>query len=301
MNDNWQLSDNISLDVQAHSPLGILLGIIAQLPRTLYKIVQFESGDTYKKTEKIGAILAELHNEVEHTRSQTYHLMAAVVRQQGVNYDEPIIVCYLKPVFSDKREVTIIDGRHPVVEKVIPRGEYVSNNVSLNQGRELLLITGPNMAGKSTYMRQLALLAIMAQIGCYVPATSAKLPIFDQVFTRIGAADDLASGQSTFMVEMLETRYALTKATEKSLILLDEIGRGTSTYDGMALAQAIIEYIHDTVRAKTLFSTHYHELTQLDETLKDLKNVHVSAVEENGSVVFLNKLLDGQADISFGI
>ncbi|ARK30919.1 DNA mismatch repair protein MutS [Halalkalibacter krulwichiae] len=208
---------------------------------------------------------------------------------------------YVRPLFSDDRKIEIVDGRHPVVETVIEKGQYVANDVHMHTGREMLLITGPNMAGKSTYMRQLALLAVMAQIGCYVPATVAKLPIFDQVFTRIGAADDLASGQSTFMVEMLETRYALTKATEKSLILLDEIGRGTSTYDGMALAQAIIEYIHDTVRAKTLFSTHYHELTQLDETLVDLKNVHVSAVEENGSVVFLHKVVDGQADRSYGI
>jgi DNA mismatch repair protein MutS len=208
---------------------------------------------------------------------------------------------YVKPTFSTKREIAVIDGRHPVVETVIEKGQYVANDVQMKQGREMLLITGPNMAGKSTYMRQLALLAVMAQIGCYVPATSAELPIFDQVFTRIGAADDLASGQSTFMVEMLETKYALTKATQNSLILLDEIGRGTSTYDGMALAQAIIEYIHDTVRAKTLFSTHYHELTQLDKSLEDLKNVHVSAVEENGNVVFLHKVVDGQADRSYGI
>ncbi|MDT8862858.1 DNA mismatch repair protein MutS [Alkalihalobacillus sp. MEB130] len=208
---------------------------------------------------------------------------------------------YIRPVFSKKREISIIDGRHPVVETVIEKGQYVANDVHMKKGREMLLITGPNMAGKSTYMRQLALLAVMAQIGCYVPATSCEIPIFDQVFTRIGAADDLASGQSTFMVEMLETRYALTKATQNSLILLDEIGRGTSTYDGMALAQAIIEYIHDTVRAKTLFSTHYHELTQLDQELEDLQNVHVSAVEENGTVVFLHKVIDGQADRSYGI
>ncbi|MCL7746550.1 DNA mismatch repair protein MutS [Halalkalibacter alkaliphilus] len=208
---------------------------------------------------------------------------------------------YVKPSFSEKRDIAIVDGRHPVVETVIERGQYVANDVHMTKGREMLLITGPNMAGKSTYMRQLALLAVMAQIGCYVPATSCELPIFDQVFTRIGAADDLASGQSTFMVEMLETRYALTKATQNSLILLDEIGRGTSTYDGMALAQAIIEYIHDTVKAKTLFSTHYHELTQLDKELADLQNVHVSAVEENGTVVFLHKVVDGQADRSYGI
>ncbi|WP_035425704.1 DNA mismatch repair protein MutS [Halalkalibacterium ligniniphilum] len=208
---------------------------------------------------------------------------------------------YTQPIFSASRTIRIIDGRHPVVEQVIPRGEYVANDVNMHEGRETLLITGPNMAGKSTYMRQLALLAVMAQIGCFVPATEAELPIFDQVFTRIGAADDLASGQSTFMVEMLETKYALAKATQDSLILLDEIGRGTSTYDGMALAQAIIEYIHDEVRAKTLFSTHYHELTALEHELTHLKNVHVSAVEEQGKVVFLHKVVDGQADRSYGI
>ncbi|MCM3761342.1 DNA mismatch repair protein MutS [Alkalihalobacillus oceani] len=208
---------------------------------------------------------------------------------------------YTRPKFSPDRRIQIVAGRHPVVETVIPKGQYVANDVMMEEGREMLLITGPNMAGKSTYMRQLALLSIMAQIGCFVPADQAELPVFDQVFTRIGAADDLASGQSTFMVEMLETRYALTKATENSLLLLDEIGRGTSTYDGMALAQAIIEYIHDHLRAKTLFSTHYHELTALEGSLEHLKNVHVSAVEENGTVVFLHKVIDGQADRSYGI
>jgi len=157
------------------------------------------------------------------------------------------------------------------------------------------------MSGKSTYMRQIALTAIMAQIGCFVPAEKAVLPIFDQVFTRIGAADDLVSGQSTFMVEMLEARNAIVHATQNSLILFDEIGRGTSTYDGMALAQAIIEYIHDHIGAKTLFSTHYHELTDLEQSLPKLKNVHVSAVEENGKVVFLHKIAEGPADQSYGI
>src|SRR5690606_20780141 len=171
----------------------------------------------------------------------------------------------------------------------------------LDNERKMLLITGPNMSGKSTYMRQLALIAIMAQIGCFVPATEAVLPIFDQVFTRIGAADDLVSGQSTFMVEMLETQYALSNATENSLILLDEIGRGTSTYDGMALAQAIIEYIHDEIGAKTLFSTHYHELTSLADELPHLRNVHVKAVEKNDRIVFLHKVHEGAADESYGI
>ncbi|OIJ17912.1 DNA mismatch repair protein MutS [Anaerobacillus alkalidiazotrophicus] len=208
---------------------------------------------------------------------------------------------YAKPQFNDERHISILEGRHPVVEKVLNSGEYVSNDVIMNEEREILLITGPNMAGKSTYMRQLALISILAQIGCYVPADSVNLPIFDQVFTRIGAADDLASGQSTFMVEMLETKNAISKATKNSLILLDEIGRGTSTYDGMALAQAIIEYIHDEIGSKTLFSTHYHELTALEHDLSAVKNVHVSAVEEEGKVVFLHKVIDGQADKSYGI
>ncbi|WP_216827907.1 DNA mismatch repair protein MutS [Alkalihalobacterium elongatum] len=208
---------------------------------------------------------------------------------------------FVRPHLTDNREIQIESGRHPVVEKMIDRGQYVSNDVVMNREREILLITGPNMAGKSTYMRQLALTAIMAQVGCFVPATSAVLPVFDQIFTRIGAADDLASGQSTFMVEMLETKHALMNATENSLILLDEIGRGTSTYDGMALAQAIVEYIHEQIGAKTLFSTHYHELTALEQQLERLKNVHVSAVEEDGKVVFLHKVVDGQADRSYGI
>ncbi|ALF10240.1 DNA mismatch repair protein MutS [Parageobacillus thermoglucosidasius] len=208
---------------------------------------------------------------------------------------------YVKPQFSEHRELVIQAGRHPVVEKVLGTQTYVPNDCYMNKERELLLITGPNMSGKSTYMRQIALTAIMAQIGCFVPADKAVLPIFDQVFTRIGAADDLVSGQSTFMVEMLEARNAIVHATQNSLILFDEIGRGTSTYDGMALAQAIIEYIHDHIGAKTLFSTHYHELTDLEQSLPKLKNVHVSAVEENGKVVFLHKIEEGPADQSYGI
>lgn len=208
---------------------------------------------------------------------------------------------YTRPVFSEQRHVNIVDGRHPVVEKVMQKQQYVPNDCSLNQEREMLLITGPNMSGKSTYMRQIALTAVLSQMGCYVPAEKAELPIFDQIFTRIGAADDLISGQSTFMVEMLEAKHAIAHATQNSLILFDEIGRGTSTYDGMALAQAIIEYIHEKIGAKTLFSTHYHELTSLDQSLHALKNVHVSAVEQNGTVVFLHKIKEGAADKSYGI
>ncbi|ABS74051.2 DNA mismatch repair protein MutS [Bacillus velezensis] len=207
---------------------------------------------------------------------------------------------YTKPVFSDN-EVKVIEGRHPVVEKVMDSQEYVPNNCLMGDSREMLLITGPNMSGKSTYMRQIALLSIMAQIGCFVPAKEAVLPIFDQIFTRIGAADDLISGQSTFMVEMLEAKNAIVNATKDSLILFDEIGRGTSTYDGMALAQAIIEYVHDHIGAKTLFSTHYHELTVLEDKLPQLKNVHVRAEEYNGTVVFLHQIKEGAADKSYGI
>lgn len=208
---------------------------------------------------------------------------------------------YVKPEFSTERRVVIKEGRHPVVEKVLNAQEYVPNDCYMDSEREVLLITGPNMSGKSTYMRQIALTSILAQIGCYVPASQAVLPIFDQVFTRIGAADDLISGQSTFMVEMLEAKNAIANATQNSLILFDEIGRGTSTYDGMALAQAIIEYIHERIGAKTLFSTHYHELTVLEEELTKLKNIHVSAIEHNGKVVFLHKIKEGPADKSYGI
>ncbi|WP_347550305.1 DNA mismatch repair protein MutS [Pseudalkalibacillus hwajinpoensis] len=208
---------------------------------------------------------------------------------------------FTKPLFSKERKVAVEGGRHPVVEKMLKGREYVANDVMMDRDREILLITGPNMSGKSTYMRQLALISILGQIGCFVPAESAVLPVFDQIFTRIGAADDLAAGQSTFMVEMLEANYAITRATQDSLILLDEIGRGTSTYDGMALAQSIIEYLHTEVRAKTLFSTHYHELTTLEEELTRVKNVHVKAVEEQGRVVFLHRVHDGSADKSYGI
>lgn len=209
---------------------------------------------------------------------------------------------YTRPSFHENtQDIRIEEGRHPVVERVMESQEYVPNDVYLEDETDILLITGPNMSGKSTYMRQVALIVIMAQMGCFIPATQAKLPIFDQVFARIGASDDLISGQSTFMVEMTETNQAISNATKNSLLLFDEIGRGTATYDGMALAEAIIEHVHDQVGAKTLFSTHYHELTVLEERLKHLENVHVGAVEEDGNLVFLHKITPGSADKSYGV
>lgn len=207
---------------------------------------------------------------------------------------------YKRPTFVDNK-LRIKNGRHPVIEQVMKNNEFVPNDISLDDEHRMLLITGPNMSGKSTYMRQLALTVIMGQIGCFVPCDEADLIVFDQIFTRIGAADDLVAGQSTFMVEMLEANHAISNATDKSLILLDEIGRGTSTYDGMALAQAIVEYIHDHIEAKTLFSTHYHELTVLEETLPHLKNIHVRAEEYDGKLVFLHQMQEGAADKSYGI
>ena len=207
---------------------------------------------------------------------------------------------YTRPIITPDKEVKIIEGRHPVVEKVL-NGEFVSNDIIFTKDKYVELITGPNMAGKSTYMRQMAMIVIMAQIGCFVPARKAYLPVFDKIFTRIGASDDLVSGESTFMVEMKEANRAILGATEHSLILFDELGRGTATYDGISLAQAIIEYIHDNIKAITFFSTHYHELTSLEEHKAHIKNVHVSAHEEGGTITFLHKVKDGSVDKSYGI
>ena len=207
---------------------------------------------------------------------------------------------YVRPKFISKNEeINIIENRHPVIEKVI--SNYVKNDIKFDKNTNILLITGPNMAGKSTYMRQFAITVIMAQIGSYVPADEASLPVFDKIFTRIGASDDLVSGESTFMVEMNEANMAIKNATENSLILFDELGRGTATYDGMALAQSIIEFIHNNIKCKTLFSTHYHELTELENNLENLKNIHVSAHLEDGNITFLHKIEEGSIDKSYGI
>ena len=208
---------------------------------------------------------------------------------------------YTRPQFHTGHSIHMKEARHPILDRMMKTTRYVSNDLEMGEDNDILMITGPNMGGKSTYMRQTVLLVIMAQLGCFVPAKKAEMPIFDQIFTRIGASDDIMSGQSTFMVEMIEANNALQNATANSLILFDEIGRGTSTYDGMALAQAMIEYIMRNIKAKTLFSTHYHELTEMAEKNAGIRNVHVDVHEEDDKVTFLYRVLDGKADKSYGI
>jgi len=211
---------------------------------------------------------------------------------------------YCKPIIKANGEIKIKEGRHPVVEKVIPHGTFVSNDTEMDTGDNMLmLITGPNMAGKSTYMRQVALITLMAQMGCFVPASEAEISICDKIFTRIGASDDLAAGKSTFMVEMWEVSNILKNATDKSLILLDEVGRGTSTYDGLSIAWSVIEYIctNEKMKCKTLFATHYHELTKLEGIIKGLKNYSIAVKKVDDDIIFLRKIIKGGADESYGI
>ncbi len=233
------------------------------------------------KLQKLSRVLAEI---------DCYQALAEVSAVHG----------YVRPSFTEN-ELDIEGGRHPILDDLMKNPRYVANSIHLDQEDYILLITGPNMGGKSTYMRQTALIIIMAQIGCFVPAKSCRMPVFDKIFTRIGASDDILSGQSTFMVEMTEANRALQEATDRSLILFDEIGRGTSTYDGMALAQAMVEYISACVHAKTMFSTHYHELTTLAESIGHMRNVHVAVRENNEDVTFLYKIKDGPAGHSYGI
>ena len=211
---------------------------------------------------------------------------------------------YVRPILNEGSGITIRDGWHPVVDRVLPPGSFVPNDAVLsNEDAQVLIITGPNMAGKSTYIRQVALVVLMAQVGSFVPAREAAIGLVDRIFTRVGLQDDLTSGQSTFMVEMVETAAILHHATPKSLIVLDEIGRGTSTYDGLSIAQAVAEFIHNNPRlgCKTLFATHYHELTELAKTLPRVRNYNVAVAEDDGSVVFLHRIVPGGADRSYGV
>ena len=206
----------------------------------------------------------------------------------------------VRPTFNDNHCINIVNGFHPVISEVSTTS-YVKNDCHMDENVNTLLITGPNMSGKSTFMRQLAITIIMAQIGSFVPADKADLPIFDAIYTRIGASDDLVSGESTFMVEMKEARNAICNATKDSLILFDELGRGTATFDGMSLAEAILEYVVNHIGCKTLFSTHYHELTVMEEKYPSIKNIHVSATLDNGKLVFLHKIKEGAVDKSYGV
>jgi DNA mismatch repair protein MutS len=211
---------------------------------------------------------------------------------------------YCRPAFPQTGEMRIMAGRHPVIERLADQdaGRFIPNDLYLNDSTDLIaIITGPNMGGKSTYLRQAALIAIMAQMGSFVPADSASLPVLDRVFTRIGASDNLSRGRSTFMVEMTETAVILNTATPRSLIVLDEIGRGTATFDGLALAWSVVEHIHARTQAKTLFATHYHELTELAELLAGVRNLRVSVKEAGDHIIFLRKVEPGRADRSYGI
>ncbi|MCL5958815.1 MAG: DNA mismatch repair protein MutS, partial [Chloroflexi bacterium] len=211
---------------------------------------------------------------------------------------------YVRPELNTSGRIVIRNGRHPVVELALVEQSFVPNDAHLDpEESQLIILTGPNMAGKSTYLRQVALIVLMAQIGSFVPAESASIGLVDRIFTRVGAQDDIATGQSTFMVEMVETANILYHATKRSLIVLDEIGRGTSTYDGLAIAKAVIEYIHNNPRlgAKTLFATHYHELTEMEKYLPRVVNYNVAVHEDGGRVVFLRKIVPGGADRSYGI
>lgn len=254
----------------------------ANLEYEIFMRIREEAGKYIKRLQSLAQTLATI---------DVLQSFAAVAEKQR----------FVRPEFIERPSIEIDKGRHAVVEKVMGAQTYIPNSISMDENVNVQLITGPNMSGKSTYMRQLAIIVIMAQMGSYVSAESAQLPIFDAIFTRIGAADDLVSGQSTFMVEMMEANHAISQATEHSLILFDELGRGTATYDGMALAQAIIEYIHNRTGAKTLFATHYHELTDLSTSLTQLENVHVATLEKDEQVTFLHKIEAGPADKSYGI
>jgi DNA mismatch repair protein MutS len=209
---------------------------------------------------------------------------------------------YACPHIDNSDAIIIKDGRHPVVEDILKNEIFIPNDTILdNTENRTAIITGPNMAGKSTYMRQVALIMIMAQIGCFVPASSARLGVIDKVFTRVGASDDLTSGQSTFMIEMNEVAYMLKNSTKKSLLIFDEIGRGTSTFDGMSIAQAVLEYVTKTIKAKTLFATHYHELIKLENEIEGIKNYNVAARKKDKDITFLRKIMKGGTDDSYGI
>lgn len=258
--------------------------------------------------EKMNELEAKLFNDLRQTiAAESRRIQQNAIALASLDCLASLAECaeqygYVKPTVNDSESIIIKDGRHPVLERLLPDGEkYVPNDCTLNCEERVLMITGPNMAGKSSYLRQVGLIVLLAQIGSFVPASSAEIGIVDKIFTRVGASDNLAAGESTFLVEMNEAASILNNATEKSLILLDEIGRGTSTYDGMSIAWAITEYIHNHIGAKTLFATHYHELAELEEHLVAVKNYNATVAETADKVIFLRKIARGAADNSYGI
>ena len=279
---------------------------LANAERYISPLLKEKEALVLNAEEKIIELEYNLFNEIkEEIKKEIFNLKAnaAIISEIDVLCSLATIAeenGLVRPQIVDNNIIEIINGRHPVVEEVL-KSDYIENDCIMNEDTNVLLITGPNMSGKSTYMRQLAIIVIMAQMGSFVPCKSCKIPIFDKIFTRIGASDDLVSGESTFMVEMIEAKNAIVNATKNSLILFDELGRGTATYDGMSLAQAILEYINNNIGCKTLFSTHYHELTSLENKNKGIKNVHVEAIEKDGNITFLHKIKDGAVDKSYGI
>ncbi|MGH9662240.1 MAG: DNA mismatch repair protein MutS, partial [Bryobacteraceae bacterium] len=258
---------------------------ILELERDLFAEVRQKAAGEAQRIRRTAAAIAELD------------LAAALAQVAAENR-------YTRPRFSSSGEMRIVAGRHPVIERVADEGagRFIPNDLYLNRDSDrIALITGPNMGGKSTYLRQAALISLMAQMGSFVPADEAVLPVVDRIFTRIGASDNLARGRSTFMVEMTETAAILNTATPESLIVLDEIGRGTATYDGLALAWAVVEHVHARTRAKTLFATHYHELTELAGQLDGVRNLRVTVKEAGDQIIFLRKVEPGRADRSYGI
>ena len=279
---------------------------LANAERFVSPVLKEKEALVLNAEEKIVEIEYDLFCKIkEEIKKEVFNLKAnaSVINELDVLVSLSIIAdeySLVRPELVQERRIEIVEGRHPVVERV-SKSEYVANDCMMSETDNTMLITGPNMSGKSTYMRQLAIIIIMAQMGSFVPCKYCKLPIFDKIFTRIGASDDLVSGESTFMVEMLEAKNAICNATPNSLILFDELGRGTATYDGMSIAQAILEYVNNHIKCKTLFSTHYHELTDLAYKNTGIKNIHVEAIEKDGKVTFLHKIKDGAVDKSYGI
>ncbi|HMA24015.1 MAG TPA: DNA mismatch repair protein MutS, partial [Gemmatimonadaceae bacterium] len=250
--------------------------------RELFERLRADVGAQIARLQQIGRVIAEL---------DVLSTLAEVAAREG----------YVRPVMEDGFELEVIGGRHPVVERMMPRDKFIPNDLRLTQDARMIILTGPNMAGKSTILRQIGLIVLMAQIGSFVPAQSARIGMVDRIFTRVGASDNLVRGQSTFMVEMSETSAILHTATARSLVLLDEIGRGTATYDGVSIAWAVSEHLHDAIGCKTVFATHYHELTQLSDELPALRNYNVAVREVGDQILFLHRLQPGGADRSYGI